>query len=329
MSFDLNEANAVVTQFIFKEIPDGLQKANYLWYLLATKNKEYIDGGKFIQFAIKALANQSQGFINGSTDVIDMNVNQQLVYGTLNWKYHYSNVSITLDDLTKTSDTPRAIKSLLEAKKQMGKADAIRQLSAAVHNSSTVNPKSFDGLVDAISSGAYAGLTPGDFTDNAYLPIVDTATTVVSYSNIAPMITRLRARAQNAGGASVNGKVDLMLSNDAVYQAFMNSQQGNQRFVEVSDLAAGFEGVKVNGVSWFVDSNAAGSGDGVTADNYLYVLTSDTLRMAYKYGLDNKSPLDGVVRIPNQPINGTQAFFAGNLVVDNRRLNGVFQTLVA
>ena len=43
MSFDLNEANAVVTQFIFKEIPDGLQKANYLWYLLATKNKEYID----------------------------------------------------------------------------------------------------------------------------------------------------------------------------------------------------------------------------------------------------------------------------------------------
>lgn len=106
MVFDLNEANSVVTQFIMKEIPDALQRANYLWYVLSGKNKEYIDGGKNIQFAIKTLANQSQGFINGSTDILDMNVNQQMVYGTLNWKYHYSNVSITLDDMTKTSDIP-------------------------------------------------------------------------------------------------------------------------------------------------------------------------------------------------------------------------------
>lgn len=332
VSFDLSEANAVVTQFIFKEIPDGLEKANYLWKMLATDQNEYVSGGKNIQFAIKTLANQQLGFINGSTDVIDTNISQQLVYGTLNWKYFYNNISITIDDLTKTQDTPLAIKSLMEAKKNLGKADAVRTLTQALHDSSTVNAKSFDGLPDifAASGTAYAGLLDTEFPDaTAYLPVIDTTTQVVNYANIQPLISQVRARLQQDGSSSLDYKLDVAISNDSVYSKFMIAEQNKQRFYENTTLESGFEGIKINGVFWYVDNFTDGTADGTTADNFLYFLTSKSFKFFYKYGLDRKSPYDGEIRIPNQTIMANQYYLAGNLANTNRRVNGVFKTLIA
>ncbi len=332
VSFDLAEANAVVTQYIFKEIPDALAKANFIWRKLAMDNKQYVSGGREIQFPLKTLANNQLGFINGSTDVIDVNISQQLVYGVLDWKYFYSNVSITLDDITKTNDTPLAIRSLMEAKKELGVTDAVRRLTQAIHGSSVTDPKSFDGLQDAIaatSGTAYAGLVDTDFPDaTAYLPVQDTTTAVVNYSNIASMISQIKARLQQDGVSGIDYKLDCAISNDAVYTAFMIAEQAKQRFYENTTLESGFEGIKVNGVFWYVDNFTPGSADGVTADNFLYFLTSKSMCLFYKYGLDKKSPFDGEIRIPNQTIHANQTYLAGNVAVKNRRVNGVFKNLV-
>lgn len=333
VSYDLNEANAVVTQYIFKDIPDGLAKANYLWRKLAIENKEYISGGKNIQFPIKLLANNQLGFINGSTDVIDTNISQQINYGTLNWKYFYNNVSITLDDITKTNDTPLAIKSLMKAKIELGKTDAVRRLTQALHGSSTTDPKSFDGLQDAIAAAsgtAYAGLLDTDYADpTAYLPVQDSTTTAVNYSNIAPLIAQVKARLSQDGSNALDYKLDCAISNSAVYTRFMVAEQNKQRFYENTTLDAGFEGIKVNGVFWYVDEFTPGSADGATNDNYLYFLTSKSMCMFYKFGLDKQSPFDGAIRIPNQTIQTNQMYLAGNVAVKNRRVNGVFKTLIA
>jgi len=329
----LNEAIAVATRYIRREITDQLQVANYLYYIMMTKQKEYVSGGTTIQQPIKDAANASQGFIDGKFGTIDTNANRQHTHATFDWKYWYHNTSITLDDFTKTQDTPESIKSLLEAKKQGSKADAVRGLSQALFGSGVdSNSLAFDGFTDlfAASGIAYGGLLDTDFSDpTTWLTEIDNTTTVVNFPNISRLISKLKARGGQIGNEYGSYKPDCMVSNFAVQDKFLSTLQAQQRFVDKTKLDAGFEGVEVNGLFWYVDDFAPGSADTSTADNFLFILSKSTLRFCYKYGLDKESPFDAAIQIPNQPVKSDQVYLAGNIVCTGRRYNGVFKTLIA
>lgn len=331
MSINTNEVGSVVVQHILKEIPDALSKANYVWKLLADKQSHYVSGGTNIQFPIKLIANASQGFISGGSAAVNINQSQQLTYGALNWKFFYSNVSFSLEEFTKTQNAPEAIMDFIDAKKEMAKSDAVRALTEGIHNSSTTNALSFDGLKDitAASGTAYGGLLDTDYATGAYLPIIDTTTSSVSYDSIVKNLSKLRARAQQEGSPT-EYTLDVGLWNASVEGAFLQAEQLKQRFYESKILETGFVGTKVNGVNFYLDNFVPGTQDGSTGDNYLYVLPSSVLKMAYKYGLKGKkSPMDGSVVIPNQPIESNKMYFAGNLICNNRRMILVFKNLVA
>ena len=331
MAINTNEIAATTVQHIMAELPDALMKANALWQKIANEQAMYVSGGTNIQFPVKLIPNAAQGFISGGAAAVNVNPSQQNVYGTLNWKYFNSNVSFTLEDFTQTQDAKEAVLDFIEAKKNGGLMDAIRALTVALHGSATTDPQSFNGLKDVVAASgtAYAGLLDTDYATGSYLPLIDGTTQVVSYENIAPSIQKIKARVQQFG-ENAQYPIDMGFANAAVMGAFMASEQAKQRFYESTMLSTGFEGMKVNGINLYLDDNTPGTQDGSTADNFLYIFPSKAFKMAYKYGLKGKtSPLDGEVRIPNQPVMSNQSYFAGNLVCPLRRSILVFKTLVA
>jgi hypothetical protein len=136
-------------------------------------------------------------------------------------------------------------------------------------------------------------------------------------------------RGQNMSDDTGTYAPNLMISNSFVLSKFLNSQQSQQQFTSDKDLRAGFAGCNFNGIPFVVDEFTPGSADGATADNRLYILSTNTFRMYYKYGFENaKSPMDTLsMRLPNQAAISSQTYMVMNLVNIARRYNAVFTAL--
>ncbi len=331
----LNEALAVAHDAIRTEIPDQFGKANALFNRLSKKpNLEYVSGGTQISQPVEIAENKSQGFFDGLYGTIDTSANQQLSKANFDFKYFYHNVSFTLQDFTKTDNTANAVKSLIVAKIEGAKNAATRTLSEAMYGTgSDSNGNAFNGFADifAASGTAYGGITNTDLDDiSTWLTEIDTSTNTINYANLNQVVRKLVATGQRYGNEIGSYAPDMMISNSFVQAKFLASQQSNQRFIDSEDLGAGFAGCKFNNINWFVDEYSPGSADGSTADNELYILSTPTLKMCYKYGFEGKDTImDGNTRIPNQAIQTNQTFLVGNMICTARRYNGVFKSLTS
>ena len=325
MAIQTNELSAGITQYIIKEVPNGLDKATPLLKYLATEGKQKRNGGVNIQFPVKLLENQSSGFISGTGDTTDLTPSQQMQYGSLNWKVYYFTTNFSLMDYAQAGGEEDKIDWIMQ-KIDGALEDSYNELSSAMHGSSTANSLLFEGLQDivAASGTAYAGLTDTDYSSNAYLPYIATDT-ILNYLNVTKMINAVRARKR---GGKINRMFGLM--NQASYTKFQSIIQNQQMAVDVNNLFdTGFEGFKVNGVEFYLDADCPGSQDGSTADNYVYIIPMDVLKFHYIYGFGDKSPMDGDVMIPNQTIKSARHFLVGNLVCNNRRLIAVNKTFIS
>jgi len=333
-SSQLNQLNSLAHQQIESEIPDIFSRANYMFHLLMQQKKK-IDGGTFIQIPVVRQELQSKGWITGTAaDVLDLNPNPMFTYGTFNWKYYYHAITITLEDMTQTFDTKNAIKSLLEAKIQQSKGSITRDLTKSFFGTAANNPLQFNGLGDvfAASGTAYGGLLDTDLGvddngDAIWLPYEDSSTTTVNYTGIEPVINKIKERTQQFGmGNSPQYDLDVMISNATTQSTFKVNEQLKQRFLTAKTLESGFKTLEIDGIDWFIDGYSGGSKG--NASN-LYFLTSKSFALAYKYGLDSKSPLDEeTLVIPNQPIQSNRSFIAGNIICNNRRVNALQSALI-
>ena len=333
MATQTQEINALVVQYIMDVFTDGLEKAAPLWKHFANEGKKRQVGGTYLQFPIKLLKNQSQGFIAGTGATVSATPSVQLQYGVLPWKYYNFNVNFTLKDYNEAQGSALAVRDFFADKIEGATEDAFRDLAQAVWGSANDNPLSFNGLKDILadSGTSYAGLLNTDYDAEAYAPVntSDMAGTTVNYSAINKIITKIQARMQ--AGAKMNKKV-MGLANEAVFETFKSSVQAQQRFVNEEDVAkTGFKGFLVNGVEFYLDAFAHGSKNG-TADNWVVILPVDIIKFIYNYGFDNASPFDTTkdgLQLPLEPIKSIQKYITGNIVCNNRRLIGVNKTLVA
>lgn len=325
MATQLNELGAVIVQHINKELPDGLEKINPLWYHFMNGGKKKVSGGTLLQAPIKLLKNQSQAFIPGAGAIVDTTPSIQLQYAVFNWKYNYYSANFTLEDFTVAGGDTQIL-DFVKEKKDGALADYYRDMSVAVHGTSTTNTLSFDGMQDivAASGTAYGGLTDTDYTDatEPYLPYISTET-VMSYTTVSDLITNARARTQRMGGT---GKM-LGLCNPHLWNKLLSVVQGQQVFTK-NDMTvkAGFQGININGVDIYMDVDCPGTADGSTEDNFFYIIPEEVVKFNYKFGLGSKSIFDGSIRLPNQPTLSAQGYMAGNLVCTNRRQISVCKT---
>ena len=222
------------------------------------KKKEYVDGGNRLTVALDFNPNQSIGYITGTAaDLLNVNAQQNLIPAELDWKFMYSNFSITLKDLNATADSKHAIVSLVSQKAKNTLASVRQFLATSFYGSAANNPNAFNGMADifAASGTSYAGLLDTDLGvdavgDKKWLPQFDTTSTVCDYQTIEPMLTKLKTKASIEGNAS---RLGYMVSKAAVLSSFKQKQQMQQRFLPAKDLEVGFDGINVDGVVWYAD----------------------------------------------------------------------------
>ncbi len=331
----LADSQAVATQLIIKEMPDLLAKSNGGWAKIAAK-PQMLEGATYIQWPVFFQENAAQAWITGTQDVLDLNPNQNLTNAQLNWKFFYMNAPVTLQDEVMTADTDKAVFDLVTSKVKLAAATWVRTMSSALYASGTSANMQINGFADifAASGTAYAGLNNTSTGLSGWLPQIDTSTQTITYAAINNMIASLAGFVNQTPSdevATSTYAVDLLLSNFAVQAQFAAINQTQQRFVSVGPLKAGFMGIEVNGIPWVADTFSPGTVDNSTADNYLYVLSTESMKLGVRYGFGTKkrSSFDNAQTIPNQPIKSQIQFDAGNLICYNRRVNGVFKTLIA
>jgi hypothetical protein len=330
----LPDALAVATVELQKNTPDALAANIAFFNQLNGRYKPLQGGNNTIQIPVAIIKPTTEGWISGSTDVLNINPQQNFAYGQLQYKYFANSVPVTLQDMATTYESENAILDLVEGKAAFSFNQMIRTIGESVFLSGTAGNLRFNGLADVFAAAgtAYAGLNNTDYP--TWLPEIDTTTNVVSYATISRMLNKLKTVANQTPSKSplkVRYDVDLMISNYAVQSAFVTQQQSLQRFERTDELDSGFSTVKVQGVKWMVDPYSPGSADGSTADNYLYLLSMDSFQFGVRYGfgVGPDSPLDNDQVQPNQPVRSIVKYHVGNIWCENRRPNGVFKALIA
>ena len=300
-STQLQEAIAVAHKLIADELASSFAKANYFYMVMARRpHLKKADGTK-IQIPVQLAANEAKGFFSGEYDTIPTGANQQITFAEFDWKYFVSNSTFNLKDFSQGTGT-NAIKDLIKTKISLAKQDAVRDLSTALHTSSAADSNQINSLKDAAgaSGTAYGGLSDTDLAE--WLFERDTTTNTINYANINNQFRVLMGRGQNMSDETGTYAPNLMISNSFVLAKFLNSQQSQQQFTTDKDLRAGFAGCQFNGIPFVVYEFCTGTGDGVATDNELYILSTNTFRMYWKYGFEStKSPMDTLsMRLPNQ-----------------------------
>jgi len=326
-----NDVISVSHQEFLPKIQDLLAVRNGLWYKLAQqKFKKGQGGNNIIQWALNVNENPAQGFIDGTTDVLDTNLSTNLTYAQLNYKFFYSNSNYSFFDQILTDNSPNAIISMVQEKTAAAYNTMIRTLSAALFTSGTTANRSINGMADvfAASGTAYAGVNNSTYAN--WYPVVDTTTNLINFNNIQKMLGTLSERTGQSpynNAFDGNYSTNLMISRSAVQTAYISQMQIQQRFMDSDVLKSGMKGIEVDGIPWVIDFNSPGT-DG-TPDNYLYLLCTDgfEFRTLAGFGSDIKSPFDGVRDLPNQPIKVHTSMHAGNLICKDRRVQGVFKAL--
>lgn len=339
-STTLGEVAAITKKYVSKRIPDNLKKVNYI-YNAIMKEKIPIDGGTKITLPFKGAANpSSMKSINGTTDVIDRNIAQQLYDAEFSWVHKYTSVNFTLDEMARTIDSPEGWKKYFKAKKQGALNDGVRQFTQNLYGSrdnsaagSTLyDPKGFNGMYDIFASSGttYGGWADTSFSDEAWTPILSTTEQAITYNVVSPLITQARARCEGSDSqTNINDtalKIDLAVSNNYLFSQFKIAEQAQQRYTNVqvkdpSDVQIGWNMYEVDGIKWMIDDFAPGSKTAGTYDNWLIIVPTAAFILQVKYGLGTKaSPVDvDNLRIPNQTIIGSDSFFSGALTTAGRR----------
>lgn len=327
MATQTNEMAAGIVQVIDTGLMDGLARSTPLWDgVVKGDMREKESGGTYLQFPIKLIKNAGQGFIPGAGGSVSITPSIQIQYGVLNWKFYQFSTNFTLFDHTVANGEEDKVKML--GKKIKGSiADAARDMASASYTGSSSNALAFDGLADMVvaSGSSYAGLTDTDYETGAYLPYISTAT-IPNYATIADMINVVRGRVQ---ASEYSPARTLGLCNSAVFTKLQADVRNNVFALDTKDMySVGMQGFRMNGVEFYLDAYAPGTGTAGSTDNYIYIIPMDVVAFHYKFGFDTKSPFDtDDLRIPDQPILTTQRFIAGNWVCKDRRLIAVNKTI--
>lgn len=330
----LNEISAVTASAFDQLVVDQFQKSSALASILTKKpHLTYYDGGKNIQIPVE-IAESKGRFTDGEYDVLNVSPKQNTSFAIFDWKFYDYDSSMTEKELAQNQGSKQAVIDLYKHKIDRASVSAARGIAKALHGSgSDDNGRAVNGLKDifAPSGISYGGLTNTDLEDpSTWLTDIDTSTNTINYANITNLVSRLKSISggdnTSLDGTSM-GKV--LISNYYVRSRFAASQQVQQFLVNnKGDL--GFSGIVFDGVTWYIDSDAPGSMDGVTADNYLYVLSPETFTLAYRYGFEGKkSPFDRDYTLESQSVRVHRRKMVLNLTCNARRYNGVFKNLLS
>ena len=322
MALDTTMIAALANAYIIPDVKNQWKNFDaLLTYLLEQQGKvKQLLGGEE-SFKIPLLMHK-RSVVDPYTgyDVQDLSPNVQVRHGTLNWKWYYTNMIVSDEELARcqNAETTKGLLDVLKA----NALDTLRdEIGTDLYNTGT-DAMRLNGLrqiVDATDS--YAGISPATYAD--WAAIEDSTTNEVSLAAIANNYVQAMSGAEAP---------DVLASTKRIWIKVVQLLEEQKRFGSGQMLSWGPDAaggksdkdspahkyVEFMGAKFFADDYCPGTAD--TADNHLFGLYTPALRFMIHKDYDFAIAKDKI-RPVNQFVTVIPMRFAGNLVCLKRKRN--------
>jgi len=251
-----DDITSKTNRFIVPRLVDEVYKSSPVFTRMRTRNAERFEGGRSIQHPIMYAELRGGAFTRGGT--FDTTYVQTDTALEVNVKYYYVNATLYGTD-NVLNRGPEAAMSYVESKLVNAAGKMAKLLGVDFWNDgqgTNSSVISLDGFLASIDDGSnystYGGITRSDIATGANVGI-----NAYYLGNIG---TFALSTLQTAYGNTWFGNehVDLIVSNQDIWNIIWNKIQPQQRFMEESSDVAkvGFQSLRYNGSSLVVDQYA-------------------------------------------------------------------------
>lgn len=322
-------------------LADNITAHQILWFML--KEKGFIkeeEGGTNIVEPLMIGRNTTVRSYSGY-DIIDTTPQEGLSAAEYDWKQIAGSVTISGREEFINSGSKTRILNLLEAKIQQLQMSMMLEVNRQLQADGTGNGgKDLTGLAVAVEDGT-AWSTYGGIDSNAFpywrnqwiggVTIVDTAAAPLTSSTSAG-ISALTDAMRTLYNSASRGKVKptIIISTQALYEAYEKGLTVNERYLDMKLGDAGFINLMFKQTPWVFDEDMPNNnvypplGTDLTGQE-LVMLNSDFMR--FVLGKGKNFVVTDFQKPENQDAKVSQVLFYGNLTINNRarqaRLSGV------
>lgn len=305
------QMTAIAEQAYLPGLPDNIYNSNPLFFKLKQSgNIVLLDGGrKIVQPLQYAKISKGGSYADGAA--LDITPNDIITDAEVDWKYYYVPVSVTRGDELKNMGKHQIV-DLVDALMKNAKLRLEDLLGTGIFSDASTSTD-INGLRQAVDSATtYAGIAVADFA--GWASQEDSTTAAVTIAALRDMRGKLTIGAD---------KPDIIVTTQYVYDDLYNLLQPQQRFVQSNNAkqmaSAGFDTLEFEGIPVVVDSHCP--------SQQLYMLNSRYIKLCVHKNENFrftgfKEPIDQNAKVG-------EFYWAGNLIVTNRRMHGKFTALPA
>lgn len=248
-------------------------------------------------------------------ETLDVSASDVLTSANFAWKQANCNVTISGLEMLKNASDERVF-NLIETRIKVAEKTMMNKIADSLFFSNTENGgKSIGGLqhlvADLPTSGTVGGIDsdPQTWWRNQYYSFqAESGPPTPSASTITHAMNLIYLRTLRGADA-----VDFIVAGENYFTYYEESLQANQRFTKAETGDGGFVSYKYKGADVFYDGNCSSS--------RMYFLNTDYLH--YRPHSERNFTTDDRKAAVNQDAVVVPLYFAGNVTVSNRSLQGV------
>jgi len=316
MALGYDQITAITERFFVPKLVDNVYGSNAL---LARMNrpeyKEMFDGGHQILAPVVSSKPGAGGYFS-NYDTLDTSPSSDMTAAAFDIKQLHEPIKISRLEELKNSGKAAKLK-IVASKMQIAEMNIKENLAVGLFSDGTASTgklttKQITGLLAVLStSTTYGGIAVADMADwVAY--VADNSGTNRALS--LPLMQKVY------GGASYDDKKPTCLvANQNIVDVYWGLLQPHQRLMSEEMSGLGFQNVLTfNGAPVLIDSHQAA--------NEMYFLNEDFLKL-YVHSKDDLS-FEKIDKVEGQAVTLGRIFWAGNLVCNGRRYQGLLDDLL-
>lgn len=306
MALTYNEISSITQKYFIQKLVDQIFTSNVLFQRMKKgKTYETYDGGDPIMQPVMYATTTASGSYAGS-DTLSTTANDQISAAEFSMKQYYANITITRQDELKNSGKAQMI-DFVKSKVQIAEKTLNDNLGTGLYNAGTT-AKDLTGLRLALAGtgSTYAGISKTTYS--WWRGQTDATTTAVTIAAIEALY----------GQCTVgNDKPSVILTTQAIFDDYHGLVQPQERFVDEETASAGFTNLAFRSVPVIVDNHCP--------TYYMFLLNESYIRLlAHK---DENFRFEPFTKPINQNVACAKIYWAGELVVSNPRMSGMFSAL--
>ena len=311
------DVTAISRAAIMPDFADAIYKSNVLFYRTNQANKVIIDGGYQIEKPVLYQRPGVGGAYSGY-DVYNVSPFESFQNAAWDWKQYVMPVSV--DGLTMIrTDSPEAIANYVKEKFNIANMELAMILGTDLYASTGAGAdiKKLDGLASAVASTGTYGTIP--HTNSYWQSPMDTGSPVLTLALMQSLWGKLTVGREHP---------TIILGRQGAYNIYwgllVNKQNYQLQPAGTDELLgqAGFTNLLFNNAPFVVDSQVD---IGTNVGGKVYMLNENTGSL--KVSKRANFAMEDFQKPTNQDVMVAAILFAGNYILDNPRLSGVFTGL--